>query len=74
VVVSNLNPRLLYTRLVDPGALRFTLLASDFAASFAPNERPPESRSVVLSASWTALPPRAIVVVTRDGPPAIETF
>ncbi|MEO7096956.1 MAG: hypothetical protein ABI175_27100, partial [Polyangiales bacterium] len=54
-------------RLTDPGALRFTLIASDFA----------EGQSVGLAGEgtqWTALPPRAIVAMTRDAPPLVETF
>jgi glutamine amidotransferase len=56
-------------RLTDPGALRFTLLASDFGETQLP-ERP----SVAAAHAWTALPDRAIVVATRDADPIVETF
>lgn len=56
-------------RLTDPGALRFTLLASDFAEAQLP-DRP----STPGAHAWTALPPRAIVVATRDADPLVETF
>jgi predicted glutamine amidotransferase len=56
-------------RLTDPGALRFTLLASDFAEAQLP-VRP----SGQTAHAWTALPPRAIVVATRDADPILETF
>ena len=54
-------------RLTDPGALRFTLIASDFA----------DGQTVGLAgegSQWTALPPRAIVAMTRDAAPLVETF
>ncbi len=58
-------------RMTDPGALRFTLLASDFGASQivrrAADSVPPPS-------AWTALPPRAIVAATRDAAPIVEAF
>ncbi len=54
-------------RLTDPGALRFAILASDFAEGQTVGEG--ESPS-----SWTPLPPRAIVVATRDADPSVETF
>jgi glutamine amidotransferase len=57
-------------RLTDPGALRFTLLASDFAEqqkNNGPSSEPPPG-------AWTPLPPRAIVVTTRDAAPQVETF
>jgi len=60
-------------RLTDPGALRFTLVASDFAPGQRP-DRPATPDGVPLSGAWTALPPRAIVVMTRDANPQIETF
>lgn len=56
-------------RLTDPGALRFTILASDFAEtqkSGGTNDATP--------GAWTSLPPRAIVVTTRDAAPQVETF
>lgn len=56
-------------RLTDPGALRFTLLASDFAEAQLP-ERP----SSPSAHPWTSVPPRAIVVATRDADPILETF
>ncbi len=56
-------------RLTDPGALRFTLLASDFAEAQLP-DRPTAPHAH----AWTAVPPRAIVVATRDADPLIETF
>lgn len=56
-------------RLTDPGALRFTLFASDFGETQLP-ERP----SVPAAHAWTALPDRAIVVATRDADPIVETF
>jgi hypothetical protein len=56
-------------RLTDPGALRFTLLASDFA-----EDQLPERPSIPSAHAWTALPPRAIVVATRDADPLVETF
>lgn len=56
-------------RLTDPGALRFTLLASDFA------EAQLQARPTAPHAhAWTALPARAIVVATRDADPLVETF
>ena len=61
-------------RLTDPGALRFTLIASDFAESQrldAPSGAP---EGTAVSGAWTALPPRAIVAMTRDAPPLVETF
>lgn len=54
-------------RLTDPGALRFAMLASDFAEGQTVGEGASPS-------SWTALPPRAIVVATRDADPSVETF
>jgi glutamine amidotransferase len=51
-------------RLTDPGALRFTLLASDFE----------KGQAAGLSSAWTPLPPRAIVAVTRDASPVVEAF
>lgn len=56
-------------RLTDPGALRFTLLASDFADAQLP-DRPSSPNAH----AWTAVPPRAIVVATRDADPVVETF
>lgn len=56
-------------RLTDPGALRFTLLASDFAEAQLP-DRP----SAAAAHAWTAVPARAIVVATRDADPIVETF
>jgi predicted glutamine amidotransferase len=56
-------------RLTDPGALRFTLLASDFVEAQLP-DRP----SGPNAHAWTALPPRAIVVATRDADPLVEPF
>lgn len=56
-------------RLTDPGALRFTLLASDFGEAQTP-ERGPSGAAH----PWTALPARAIVVATRDADPIVETF
>jgi glutamine amidotransferase len=56
-------------RLTDPGALRFTLFASDFGETQLP-ERP----SVAAAHAWTPLPDRAIVVATRDADPIVETF
>lgn len=56
-------------RLTDPGALRFTLLASDFA-----EHQLPDRPSSPAAHTWTAVPPRAIVVATRDADPLVETF
>jgi len=56
-------------RLTDPGALRFTLLASDFAEA-----QLPDGPTAPNAHAWTAVPPRAIVVATRDAEPLIETF
>lgn len=56
-------------RLTDPGALRFTLLASDFAEAQLP-DRPSSPNAH----AWTAVPARAIVVATRDADPLVETF
>jgi glutamine amidotransferase len=56
-------------RLTDPGALRFTLLASDFDEGQLP-ERP----SGPAAHAWTAVPARAIVIATRDADPIVETF
>ncbi len=56
-------------RLTDPGALRFTLLASDFAEAQLP-DRP----SGPAAHAWTSVPDRAIVVATRDADPIVETF
>lgn len=49
-------------RLTDPGMLRFSLVASDLG--------PEQART----APWTTLPDRAIVVLSRDGEPRVETF
>ncbi len=49
-------------RLTDPGMLRFSLLASDLG--------PEQART----APWTTLPDRAIVLLSRDGEPRVETF
>lgn len=60
-------------RLTDPGALRFTMFASDFAPS---QIAPPRSGggSIPPPGAWTSLPPRAIVAATRDAVPIVETF
>src|SRR4029077_5581403 len=57
-------------RLTDPGALRFTLIASDFGAGQSVGLPTGEGSS----GAWTALPPRAIVAMTRDAAPLVETF
>ena len=49
-------------RLTDPGMLRFSLVASDLGPAQA------------ATAPWTQLPDRAIVVLSRDGEPRVETF
>ncbi|MBL8717965.1 MAG: hypothetical protein JNL79_18445, partial [Myxococcales bacterium] len=49
-------------RLTDPGMLRFSLIVSDLG--------PEQART----APWTTLPDRAIVVLSRDGEPRVETF
>ncbi len=56
-------------RLTDPGALRFTLLAAEFA-----DDQLPDRPSNLAAHAWTAVPPRAIVVATRDADPLVETF
>jgi predicted glutamine amidotransferase len=67
-------------RLTDPGAVRFSLIASDFASDqhvAAPSAQPyGGSLGVERHAgnAWTAVPPRAIVVLTRDGEPSVETL
>lgn len=58
-------------RLTDPGALRFTLLASDFGPSQVVRRA---QGSIPPPGAWTALPPRAIVAATRDAPPIVETL
>ena len=52
-----------------PGALRFTLLASDFA-----EDQLPDGPTGPHAHAWTALPARAIVVATRDADPLVEAF
>lgn len=49
-------------RLTDPGMLRFSLVVSDLGESQA------------RTAPWTTLPDRAIVLLSRDGEPRVETF
>lgn len=49
-------------RLTDPGMLRFSLVVSDLGEGQA------------RTAPWTTLPDRAIVLLTRDGEPRVETF
>lgn len=59
-------------RLTDPGVLRFTLIASDFA--------PSQSLNVELTSynpevsNWIPIPSRSIVLMTRDAAPQIESF
>ena len=62
-------------RLTDPGALRFTLIASDFDPPQLRDLAKADDTAGVISVSetgWAMLPPRAIVVTSRDAQSWIE--
>lgn len=63
-------------RLTDPGALRFTLVASDFdpsqIADITTTLGAGDSEAAHAQSTWAFVPPRSVIVTSRDANPRIE--